>query len=29
MKAGDIDKLDGISIWCTDANANFGDLTFV
>jgi hypothetical protein len=28
MKAGDIDKLDGISIWCTDANANFGDLTF-
>ncbi len=28
MKAGDLDKLDGISIWCADANANFGDLTF-
>jgi hypothetical protein len=28
LKPGDIDKLDGISIWCVDANANFGDTTF-
>jgi hypothetical protein len=28
LNAGDIDKLDGISIWCADANANFGDATF-
>jgi hypothetical protein len=28
LNAGDIDKLDGISIWCIDANANFGDATF-
>jgi Electron transfer DM13 len=28
LQAGDLDKLDGISIWCTDANANFGDGTF-
>jgi hypothetical protein len=28
LKAGDIDKLDGISIWCSDANANFGDASF-
>ena len=24
LNAGDLDKLDGISIWCADANANFG-----
>jgi Electron transfer DM13 len=29
MKPGDIDKLDGISIWCSDANANFGDARFI
>ena len=29
LNAGDIDKLDGISIWCADANANFGDATFL
>lgn len=29
MKPGDIDKLDGISIWCSDANANFGDASFL
>jgi hypothetical protein len=28
LKPGDLDKLDGISIWCTDAFANFGDGTF-
>lgn len=28
LAAGDLDKLDGISIWCTDANANFGDGKF-
>jgi hypothetical protein len=28
MQPGDLDKLDGISIWCADANANFGDGTF-
>jgi Electron transfer DM13 len=28
LNAGDIDKFDGISIWCADANANFGDATF-
>ncbi len=28
LNAGDIDKLNGISIWCADANANFGDVTF-
>jgi Electron transfer DM13 len=28
LLAGELDKLDGISIWCTDANANFGDGTF-
>lgn len=28
LQAGDLDKLDGISIWCTDASANFGDGTF-
>lgn len=28
LQAGDLDKLDGISIWCADANANFGDGTF-
>jgi hypothetical protein len=28
LNAGDIDKLDGISIWCVDANANFGDANF-
>jgi hypothetical protein len=28
LNTGDIDKLDGISIWCADANANFGDATF-
>ena len=29
LNAGDIDKLDGISIWCTDANANFGEARFM
>ncbi len=28
LQVGDLDKLDGISIWCTDANANFGDGIF-
>jgi hypothetical protein len=28
LNVGDIDKLDGISIWCSDANANFGDASF-
>jgi hypothetical protein len=28
LRPGDIDKLDGISIWCADVNANFGDVTF-
>jgi hypothetical protein len=28
LKAGDIDKLDGISIWCSDANADFGNASF-
>lgn len=28
MNAGDINKLDGISIWCADVNANFGDAKF-
>lgn len=25
LSAGDLDKMDGVSIWCLDANANFGD----
>ena len=29
LSAGDLDKMDGVSIWCTDANANFGDGAFV
>ncbi len=29
LAAGDLDKLDGISIWCADANANFGDVSFI
>ena len=29
LKPGDIDKLDGISIWCSDASANFGDARFI
>ena len=28
LAAGDLDKLDGISIWCSDANVNFGDGKF-
>lgn len=28
LNPGDLDKLDGISIWCSDANANFGDGRF-
>lgn len=28
LSAGDLDKMDGVSIWCADANANFGDGTF-
>ena len=28
LAAGDLDRLDGISIWCIDANANFGDGKF-
>jgi Electron transfer DM13 len=28
LKAGDIDKLDGISIWCSDVNADFGNASF-
>lgn len=28
LKAGELDKMDGVSIWCTDANANFGDGLF-
>ena len=28
LSAGDLDKMDGVSIWCTDANANFGDGLF-
>jgi hypothetical protein len=28
LQPGDLDKLDGISVWCTDANANFGDGSF-
>ncbi len=28
LKPGDLDRLDSISIWCTDANANFGDGAF-
>jgi Electron transfer DM13 len=28
LQAGDLDRLDGISIWCSDANANFGDGLF-
>jgi Electron transfer DM13 len=28
LQPGDLDKLDGISIWCADANANFGDGAF-
>jgi Electron transfer DM13 len=28
LQAGDLERLDGISIWCTDANANFGDGRF-
>jgi Electron transfer DM13 len=28
LSAGDLDKMDGISIWCADANANFGDGVF-
>ncbi len=27
LQPGDIDKLDGISIWCSDANVSFGDVT--
>ena len=29
LKPGDVDKLDGISIWCSDANVNFGDARFI
>lgn len=29
LATGDIDKLDGISVWCADANANFGDGLFM
>jgi Electron transfer DM13 len=28
LNPGDLDRLDGISIWCSDANANFGDGRF-
>lgn len=28
LSAGDLDKMDGVSIWCADANANFGDGLF-
>ena len=28
LSSGDLDKMDGVSIWCTDANANFGDGLF-
>jgi hypothetical protein len=28
LSAGDLDRMDGVSIWCTDANANFGDGLF-
>lgn len=28
LSAGDLDKMDGVSIWCSDANANFGDGVF-
>lgn len=28
LNAGDLDKMDGVSIWCADANANFGDGLF-
>jgi Electron transfer DM13 len=28
LSAGDLDKMDGISVWCADANANFGDGVF-
>lgn len=29
LNAGDLDKMDGVSIWCADVNANFGDGLFV
>lgn len=28
LKPGDLEKLDGISIWCSDANVSFGDGLF-
>ena len=28
LNPGDLDKLDGISIWCSDANVSFGDGLF-
>ncbi len=28
LQPGDLDKLDGISIWCADVKANFGDGLF-
>ena len=28
LQAGDIDKLDGISIWCEGARVSFGDGVF-
>ena len=28
LKEGDLDKLDGVSIWCVRAGANFGDGLF-
>lgn len=28
LNAGDLDRMDGVSIWCADANANFGDGLF-
>ena len=28
LSPGDLDRMDGVSIWCADANANFGDGTF-
>lgn len=28
LSAGDLDKMDGVSIWCADVNANFGDGLF-
>jgi Electron transfer DM13 len=29
LKTGDLDNLDGISIWCVRANVNFGDGLFI